>query len=56
LQTDASDYGIGAILTQKTERGEKGNLLLEPNAQRRGEELLNDREGMLGNRLGDPKA
>jgi len=23
LQTDASDYGIGAILTQETERGEK---------------------------------
>jgi len=23
LQTDATDYGIGAILTQETERGEK---------------------------------
>jgi len=23
LQSDASDYGIGAILTQETERGEK---------------------------------
>jgi len=41
-------------LTQETERRE--NLLLKLNAQRRLEELLNDRDGMLGNRLGDPNA
>jgi len=38
LQTDASDYGIGAILTQVTEKG-KSNLLLEPKVERRGEKL-----------------
>jgi len=31
LQTDAGDYGIGAMLTQDTEKG-KNNLLFEPNA------------------------
>jgi len=37
-------------------KGRKSNLLLEPDTERRGKELFNKGEGVLGNRLGDPKA
>jgi len=50
LQTDASDYGIGAI-----PKGRKSNLLLEPDTERRGKELFKNGR-VLGNCLGDPKA
>jgi len=55
LQTDASDYGIGAILTHGTENDEKA-ILVGPNVKRSGEKLFNNGQGVLGNCLGDPKA
>jgi len=55
LQTDPSDYGIAAILTQDTEKGERV-IFYSSRTLNGAKKTIQQRRRVLGDRLGDPIA